>query len=86
MHEMKDTEIMRCKHCTKVNKHLHLYCKEENKNYIMCLNCGEMFLKKIKKAIKLPKPTRPLTDSKEDQELLAEFLLAEQMENQLEQW
>lgn len=46
MFVMKDTEIMKCKHCTKVNKHLHLYSKEENKNYIMCLNCGEIFLEK----------------------------------------
>ena len=51
MYEMKDTEIMRCKHCTKVNKHLNLYCKEENKNYIMCLNCGEIFLENKVQAV-----------------------------------
>lgn len=51
MYEMKNIEIMRCKHCTKINKHLHLYCKEENKNYIMCLNCGEIFLENKVQAV-----------------------------------
>ena len=51
MYEMRDTEIMRCKRCTGLNKHLHLYSREENKNYIMCLNCGEIFLENKVQAV-----------------------------------
>lgn len=41
---------------------------------------------KPKKPRKLPRPTRPLTDSKEDQELLADFLISEQDGEPPEQW
>lgn len=39
-----------------------------------------------KSKTKLPMTTRPLTDSKEDQELLADFLIREQDGEPPEQW